>query len=211
MDASSSQQDSVREDLERNVPQRRCISCRGNGRKVALLRFVVVGGQLVFDLRQKLPGRGYYVCAQRACLKKAFDMGLRRVAKRDPRELAPDVDSFIAEILPALRRRYEEYLRAGSQSHQLLQGADSVEKAAAEGGLACYVLATDASDSTRQKYEMNAQRKGLPCLGLLDRESYGRLFGKSERVVLGWRPGQLFEAFAQLEEAIRRLEGEQPR
>ena len=195
-----------RADAERHEPQRRCIACRSNGKKLALLRFVVFQGVLCFDLRQKLPGRGFNVCAQRACLKKAFDGGFRRIAKHDGRELAESLDAFVANLIPALRRRYTEFLTAGNQSHQLILGADSVEQAAREDGLAAYVLATDASDTTRRKYGTNAERKGIPCLGLLDRDAYGRLFGGSDRVVLGWRPGHLYEEFAAVEAAIRRLE-----
>lgn len=194
---------------ETREPQRRCMSCRGNGKKLALLRFVVFQGVLCFDLRHKLPGRGYYVCAQRHCLKKAFESGFKRVTKRDPQSLASDVDSFILEILPALKKRYQELFLAGFQSHQLLIGADSVEHAAASDALACYVIATDASASTRQKYEMNAGRKGLPCLGIFDRATYGHLLGKSDKVVLGWLPGHLYEEVYAIETAIRRFESDE--
>lgn len=192
-----------------SAPQRRCITCRGNGKKVTLLRFALFQNTLCFDLRHKLPGRGYYVCAQRSCLEKAFAGGLKRQTKHDPSEIAADLDSFIRDLLlPGLKKRYSECLLAGFQSHQLLLGADSVEQAAANDQLYCYVLATDASDSTAQKYRTNAERKGLPCIGLLDRAAYGHLFGKSDKVVLGWLPGHLSEEFAAIETAIRRLENE---
>ncbi len=189
-----------------NAPQRRCICCRGNGKKVTLLRFALFQNTLCFDLRQKLPGRGYYVCAQRHCLEKAFAGGLKKQTKHDTTEFAKDLDSFVHElVIPGLKKRYSECLLAGFQSHQLLLGADSVEQAAQNDELACYVVATDASASTMQKYRMNAERKGLECIGLLDRSEYGRLFGKSDKVVLGWLPGRLYEEFAAIETSIRRL------
>ncbi|MBR4985138.1 MAG: DUF448 domain-containing protein [Proteobacteria bacterium] len=188
-------------------PQRRCISCRGNGAKYGLLRFALVGGMLCFDLRKKLPGRGYYVCAQRSCLENAFQKGFKRAAKSSPKEIAENADAFIREILiPGLRKRYTECLLAGFQSHMLLLGADSVEQAAQADTLAAYVIATDASESTSTKYRTNASRKNLPCLGLYDRSFYGRLFGKSDKVVLGWLSCHLFEEFSSLEASIRRLE-----
>ena len=187
-------------------PQRRCISCRGNGKKVAFVRFAVFQGVLCFDLRHKLPGRGYYVCAQRSCLEKAFKDGIKRQTKHEPKEIAADLDTFIRDLLlPGLQKRYRECLLAGIQSHQIVSGADSVEQAAQNDELFCYVLATDASESTSQKYRMNAERKGIPCLGLLDRAEYGRLLGKSDRVVLGWLPGRLAEEFSAIENAVRRL------
>ena len=188
-------------------PQRRCIICRSNGRKVTLLRFALFHDTLCFDLRHKLPGRGYYVCAQERCLEKAFSGGLKKQTKHDISEIAPNASVFIEEILiPGLRKRYKECIQAGFQSHQLLVGADSVEQAAMQDQLLCYVLATDASESTAQKYRMNAERKGISCFGMLDRAGYGSMLGKTERVVLGWHPGALGEEFMALETALKRLE-----
>lgn len=193
---------------DEKTPQRRCLCCRGNGKKVDLLRFVVVDGVICFDLRKKLPGRGYYVCAQRHCIEKAFANGFKRVLKRDPSSLGNDAEAFIASVvLPGLRKRYTELLQSGYASHQLLIGSDSVEEAAKSDALGCYILATDASESTKKKYRLNAQRKGLPCVGLFDRAFYGQLFGKSDKVVLGWLRGSLCESFMPIEAAIRRLEG----
>lgn len=193
---------------DEKTPQRRCLCCRGNGKKVDLLRFVVVDGVICFDLRKKLPGRGYYVCAQWHCIEKAFANGFKRVLKRDPSSLGSDAEAFIASVvLPGLRKRYTELLQSGYASHQLLIGSDSVEEAAKSDALGCYILATDASESTKKKYRLNAQRKGLPCVGLFDRAFYGQLFGKSDKVVLGWLRGSLCESFMPIEAAIRRLEG----
>lgn len=204
-----SQEGMAAPDTEARLPQRRCICCRGNGKKHALLRFTIMQNTLVFDLRKKLPGRGYYVCAQMHCLEKAFKQGFKRVTKREPADLADNSKTFVREIvLPGLKKRYTECLLAGFQSHQLLLGADSVEEAAKSDALACYVLATDASPSTAQKYRTNAERKNLPCIGLETRAFYGQLFGKSDKVVLGWLSGTLCEEFMAIETSIRQLEGE---
>jgi len=191
---------------EQSEPQRRCICCRSRGQKMALLRFGRLGNSLCFDLRKKLPGRGYYVCAQRVCLEKAFANAFRRVTKLDCKDSLSDVETFVTEVLlPGLRKRYEECLLAGKRNGKLLIGADCVEEAAKNDALSCYILATDASESTQQKYRSNALRKALPCLGLLDRSHYGRLFGASDRVVLGWLPGALCQEFIELESIIVRL------
>ena len=93
------------------------------------------------------------------------------------------------------------------QSGKLVLGADQTEQTAKADGLAGYVLAVDASASTVQKYRSNASRKGLPCLGLMDRAQFGHLLGKSEKVVMGWLPCPLFDEFLEIETSIRRLEG----
>ncbi|MBO5753974.1 MAG: DUF448 domain-containing protein [Proteobacteria bacterium] len=206
-DKSRLQDECTVAEQETAQPQRRCICCRGNGKKHALLRFAVLNNTLVFDLRKKLPGRGYYVCAQMHCLEKAFKQGFKRVTKHDAAELADNTQSFVREIvLPGLKKRYTECLLAGFQSHQLLLGSDSVEEAAKSDALACYILATDASPSTTQKYRTNAERKKLPCIGLETRAFYGQLFGKSDKVVLGWLSGTLCDEFMSLEMSIRHFE-----
>lgn len=192
---------------ESKQPQRRCIICRSNGKKQMLLRFALFHDTLCFDLRHKLPGRGFYVCSQKRCLEKAFSGGLKKQTKHDSTEIAPDAASFITEMLiPGLHKRYMECIQAGFRSHQLIVGADSVEQAAMRNELSCYVLAADASESTLQKYRTNAERKGIPCFGILDRASYGSMLGKSERVVLGWYSGNLSEEFMALETSLKRLE-----
>lgn len=187
-------------------PQRRCVCCRSSDQQNALLRFGVFQDVLCFDLRKKLPGRGYYVCARRQCLEKAFGGALKRATKKDVSSLAPTVGEFVDTVLiPGLQRRYREYLLAGLQSGQLLCGADKVDAAASSDRLAGYLLATDASESTLKKYRMNAERKGLPCLGLLPSSDYGELFGKSDKVILGWIPGKIWDEFRMLEAAIVQL------
>lgn len=199
------------EDSSNKQPQRRCISCRSNGHRTALLRFVVSEGELCFDLRKKAPGRGYYVCAQRCCIEKAMKGAFRRLSETPDLKMPASADQMIDDILlPALRKRYEECLLVGRQNQTLLMGADAVENASKHEVLSAYVLALDASDSTRQKYSLNAQRKGLPCLGLLDRTRLAQLLGKNELAVLGWLAGSAYDEFFEVEQSILRLTGQIP-
>ena len=171
-----------------------------------MLRFVVFNDTLCFDLRMKLPGRGVHVCAQRACLEKAFGGALKRATRKEVSSLGASVEDFVSGILmPGLRLRHREFLLAGLQSGQLLCGADAVDSAARDDRLVAYMLATDASESTSRKYRLNAERKGLPCLGILGASDYGELFGKSDKVVLGWTGGRVWDEFNMLEAAIVQL------
>ena len=190
-------------------PERRCICCRSNDSKSALLRFGLIQNVLCFDLRKKLPGRGYYVCASKTCLEKAFGGGFKRATKHESREIATSLSEFVQMVLlPGLHKRYRECLQAGFQSGMLLSGADSVEEAAKTDRLAAYILATDASESSRKKYETNAERKKIPCFGLYEAAIYGQMFGKSDKVILGWKACRLLKEFSELETAIKRLSEE---
>ncbi len=73
---------------------RTCIGCRRRASKTALLRLVVVDGVPVVDERQRLPGRGAYLCRRKRCFIRADRRGaLLRAFRRKVRPGAslPDV------------------------------------------------------------------------------------------------------------------------
>src|SRR5262249_35284062 len=61
---------------------RTCVGCRSRAARSDLLRIVVVGGELVPDVRRRLPGRGAHVHPDLACVelaerRRAFPRALR--------------------------------------------------------------------------------------------------------------------------------------
>jgi predicted RNA-binding protein YlxR (DUF448 family) len=70
------------------VPLRRCVACRGQKPRSALLRVAGVEGKAVFDARAALPGRGAWLCKEEKCLLAAVKMkAVSRALKgkgRDP-------------------------------------------------------------------------------------------------------------------------------
>nr|WP_084032008.1 YlxR family protein [Desulfonatronum lacustre] len=62
-----------------HVPLRTCVVCRRKAPKIELRRFVRNSDQgALVDLRQQLPGRGFYVCNHLLCLDKLTSTGKRR-------------------------------------------------------------------------------------------------------------------------------------
>jgi predicted RNA-binding protein YlxR (DUF448 family) len=66
----------------RSRPVRTCVGCRQRAAASELLRVVAVEGQLLPDLRARLPGRGAHLhprpdCLQAAERRKAFPRALR--------------------------------------------------------------------------------------------------------------------------------------
>jgi len=56
----------------KKIPQRQCVGCRTMRDKRDLIRVVrSAEGEISLDFRGKKPGRGAYVCPERACLQKA--------------------------------------------------------------------------------------------------------------------------------------------
>ncbi len=64
-----------------HVPQRMCVICRQRLAKGELTRHVVGARGLLVDEAQRLPGRGYYVCAAAGCREK-----MRLFVPRAPRK-----------------------------------------------------------------------------------------------------------------------------
>lgn len=57
----------------RRVPQRTCVACRARESKRSLIRLVrTPDGQIEVDPSGRRPGRGAYLCANRACWEQAL-------------------------------------------------------------------------------------------------------------------------------------------
>ncbi|MDR1125631.1 MAG: DUF448 domain-containing protein [Deltaproteobacteria bacterium] len=64
-------------EAEKRPPLRTCLICRQKRAKGELTRFVLDGDVRIEDAKQRLPGRGYYVCAGGDCREQ----WLRRAAR----------------------------------------------------------------------------------------------------------------------------------
>ncbi len=53
-----------------HIPKRICVICKKKDYKENLLRFVIIEGGIIFDIKQRLHQRGYYVCDENQCIQK---------------------------------------------------------------------------------------------------------------------------------------------
>ena len=191
---------------------RRCIVTRSKAPKQTLLRFVSgPDDALLFDVRQRMAGRGVYVRArsldiERACQRGAFKRGLQLDTLQ-----VPAAETLINDILlPALERCYLETLSLGRGCGQLLCGSHKVDRAARSGQLRGYMLASDASPGTSKKIQQAARALDLPLYqSPLDRLALGATVGRDQAVVFGWCGGPLLERARCLEQQLEGL-GWQP-
>jgi len=83
-----------------HIPERTCLACGRKTGKAALLRLARdQTGTITIDPRQRLPGRGAYVCRTSACgellkKKKGLHHGFRQPA---PAEIYQRVIEFLRE------------------------------------------------------------------------------------------------------------------
>lgn len=85
--------------MQKKIPQRQCVACRGHFDKRSLGRIVrTPTGEIVFDTSGKVNGRGAYVCLNIECFKKAAKSGALQRALECKIE-----DSVVAMLEEAIR------------------------------------------------------------------------------------------------------------
>ncbi|WP_309065209.1 YlxR family protein [Microbacterium sp.] len=86
-------------------PVRTCVGCRGRAPRAALIRVAVQNGELVFDERAVLPGRGAWLHPTSECL----DTALRRRAFARALRVAADLPFPEAEDTQIIEKRLNGY------------------------------------------------------------------------------------------------------
>ncbi|HYQ63072.1 YlxR family protein [Actinophytocola sp.] len=81
-------------------PVRTCVGCRNRALTGELLRIVISGGELAFDLRRSLPGRGAWLHPDLGCLSKAerrraFAKSLRASGELDTGRLQSELEALV--------------------------------------------------------------------------------------------------------------------
>jgi len=136
----------------RSVPpgtERLCAASRTIKPVGEMIRFVVgPGGDVVPDLKRKLPGRGVWVTAQRSALaeavkRKAFGRSFRREVL-----VAPDLARQVEFLL---ERSALDALAIAAKAGSVVAGFGRVETAVASQNVAALLHAADAgADGTRK-------------------------------------------------------------
>jgi len=188
---------------------RRCVASRESLPREALLRFVVApDGQLIADLQERLPGRGFWVRAERSAIERAVrGRSFARAAGREIR-VAP---ALVEDLERALVGRCVELIGLARRAGTVWQGFDQVEAALREGRVALLVQASDAAADGVRK--LAGAARALRVVRVLDRAEIGRALGREAVVHLALGPGGLAEKFwiaAQRLHGFRRAPDEAP-
>lgn len=171
---------------ERDAPERRCLVTRESGGKAGLIRFVAgPGGQVVPDVANKLPGRGFYVTAERAALERAVEKRLFARGAKAPVEV-PDglVDMIEAQLL----RRVQDGIALARKAGRAVTGYEKVKGWLMTGEGKVLVQASDGSG--RQKTKLNTPQDGR-FIGALTAEELGLAFGRASAIHAALATGRL--------------------
>lgn len=133
----------------REEPERRCIVTRATGPKAGLIRFVVgPEDEVVPDLAERLPGRGFWVTSDRKTLDVAASKGhFARAAKakvRIPSDLIDRVESLLVQ-------RVIDMLSLARKAGQAVPGLEKTKAALVSGKAVLLLQATDGSPRERSQ------------------------------------------------------------
>ncbi|WFU72552.1 MULTISPECIES: RNA-binding protein [unclassified Bradyrhizobium] len=144
---------------ERSATMRMCAVNREVRPIDELIRFVVSpDGQIVPDLKRKLPGRGMWITASREAVAEAvrrhqFSKAFKREL-RTPQTLPADIEALLV-------RSVTEALGIAAKAGQVVAGFGKVESALREGTVEALIHASDgAADGIRKLDTLARQNAG---------------------------------------------------
>jgi uncharacterized protein len=145
---------------EKSATMRMCAVTREVRPVGELIRFVVSpGGEVVADLKRKLPGRGLWISASggavaEAVRRKQFSKGFKRELRVAP-TLAQDTEALLVRSLI-------EALAIASKAGQVVSGFSKVEDALSQRAVSCLIHASDAAaDGIRKLDAILGQNTGI--------------------------------------------------
>ncbi|MEX0921506.1 MAG: RNA-binding protein [Rhodovibrionaceae bacterium] len=175
------------------APERRCIASGEVAPKQGLLRFVVgPDGVLVPDLAERLPGRGLWLTADPALLRKAIAKNLFSKAARQHVVLPEDLEPRLAVLL---RQRVLELLSLARRAGDLVAGHDKVRQRLETGAAALLLQAEDGAEDSCGRLARLAEgvRPGIDIYRILPAAELGAAIGREQAVHVAVDPGGLAE------------------
>lgn len=163
---------------QKDEPERKCIVSGESQPKGGLIRFVMgPDGMVVPDLLGRLPGRGFYVAADRAAIDKAAAKGMFSRAARQPAK-APDGLADLIEDL--LARRVVELLSLARKAGLAVTGYEKVKDWLVKGSARVLLQASDGSE--RGKAKLRPPEKTGLFIDCLTAQEMGLAFGREHAI-----------------------------
>ncbi|WP_294929050.1 RNA-binding protein [uncultured Paracoccus sp.] len=174
---------------DRETPERRCLVTGEVGPKAGLIRFVAgPDGMVVPDLAEKLPGRGFWVTAERTILEKALAKGL---FSRGAKAKVGAPDDLVQMIEDGLARRVVGLISLCRKSGDAVAGFEKVKDWLAQGRAKVLLQASDGSERGKGKLWTPTGGRWFGCLTASE---LGLSFGRDHVIHSALAPGGLTDS-----------------
>jgi uncharacterized protein len=159
-------------------PERKCIATGEVQPKAGLIRFCLGPDDMVVpDILGRLPGRGFYVTAERAAIDKAAKKGLFARAARQPVKVPDD----LADLVEALMlRRVIDLISLARKASGAVMGYEKVKDWLQKDKVRVLIQASNGSE--RGKTKLRAPDGDNSFIGFLSAEEMGLAFGRERAI-----------------------------
>lgn len=184
----------ARETDDRRAVERMCAATRAVRPVDELIRFVrAPDGQVVPDLKRRLPGRGVWVTAEASSVAEAVK---RRAFSRGFGE-AVRTEGLVEALGGALERQALEMLSLANKAGALVAGFGKVETAIHRGDARVVLHAADAAEDGVRKIGQAIRRAGAApeILRLFSSEQMDLALGRSNVIHAALTVGPVSDAF----------------
>lgn len=172
---------------DQDDPERKCLVSGEVQPKAGLIRFCLgPDGMVVPDILARLPGRGFYVSADRAMIEKAAAKGLFSRAARQPVK-SPDALADLVEAL--LLRRVIDLISLTRKASGAVMGYEKVKEWLASGKAYMLIQASDGSERGKTKFRP-PEGEGR-YIGFLTAQELGLAFGRERAIHAALAAGAL--------------------
>lgn len=182
--------------MPKKEPLRSCIVTREEHPQSALLRFAISPeGQVVFDYKGNLPGRGMWVKPQYALVIEACRKNIYSKSAKEKLKFSEDLAEQVAMQLKA---KALAMLGRGWRAGEMVTGYEKVLTMLQSGNAGVLIHAEDASDDGRRKLDNVAGQGGVIALSFASRQELAEVLQKENPVHLALQKGQICTSFCQL-------------
>jgi predicted RNA-binding protein YlxR (DUF448 family) len=185
--------------MPRHEPERTCIVTCQTAPPAELIRFVAgPDGQVVPDLKGKLPGRGTWITATAEAVGEAVKRRLFGRAFKDEVRVAPDLARQIDE---ALWRDLKQALSLANKAGAVVSGFTKVEAAIREQQIAALLHSAEAAEDGRRKLGQALRKRygdaisGIPVIADISGEELDLALGRSHVIHAGLVAGAGSDGF----------------
>jgi predicted RNA-binding protein YlxR (DUF448 family) len=163
---------------DQDDPERKCIATGESQPKAGLIRFCLdPEGVVTPDILGRLPGRGFYVSADRAAIDKAAKKGLFARAARQPVKVPDGLADLIEDLLV---QRVVDLVSMARKASGAVMGYEKVKDWLVKGKAATLLQSSDGSE--RGKTKLRAPEGAGGFIGVLTAGELGLAFGRERAI-----------------------------